>query len=209
MNNLAGAYWSARQLDKSVPLFEETLKLQERKLGQQHPDTQRTVANLGVNYKDAGRVQEALPLLEEAFQTAKINPTFRWVGPQLLDGYATAGKTAEAARLVTELLADVRKQLPKDSSQLAGELAQLGLSLLQTHAFTDAEALLRECLAIREQTMPDGYAQWPAGGADQQGGKAVDRGSSSGRQAQEISVRPHSSCQQRGLFARRQAPSQW
>jgi tetratricopeptide (TPR) repeat protein len=157
MNNLASDYWSARQLDKSVPLFEETLKLQERKLGRQHPDTQRTVANLGVNYKDAGRVQEALPLLEEAFQTAKTNPTLRWVGPQLFDGYVKAGKSAEAVKLVTEWLADARKHLPKDSPQLAGLLAQIGLSLLQAHAFPDAEALLRECLAIREKTQPDDW----------------------------------------------------
>jgi tetratricopeptide (TPR) repeat protein len=133
------------------------LKLHERKLGRQHSDTQLVVANLGVNYKDAGRVQEALPLLEEAFQTAKINPTFRWVGPQLLDGYGKAGKTAEAAKLKTELLADARKQLPKDSPQLAKMLAPIGLYLLQAHAFTEAEALLRECLAIREKTQPDAW----------------------------------------------------
>jgi tetratricopeptide (TPR) repeat protein len=157
MNNLAAGYWSARQLDKSVPLFEETLKWHERKLGRQHPQTQMTVANLGVNYKDAGRVQEALPLLEEAFQTAKTTPTFRWVGPALLDGYGKAGKTAEAAKLVTELLADARKQLPQDSPQLAGVLAQFGLSLLQAHAFAEAEALLRECLAIRKKTQPDDW----------------------------------------------------
>jgi eukaryotic-like serine/threonine-protein kinase len=158
MNNLASVYWSARQLDKSVPLFEESLKLHEKKLGRQHPNTQRTMANLSVNYKDAGRVQEALPLLEEAFQTAKRIPTLRWVGLQLLDGYEKAGKTAEAARLVTELLADARKQLPKDSPQLAGELARFGLSLLQAHAFADAEPLLHECLAIREKTMPDDWS---------------------------------------------------
>jgi tetratricopeptide (TPR) repeat protein len=157
MNNLAAVYWSARQLDKSVPLFEATLKLREKKLGRQHPETQRTVANLGVNYKDAGRLQEALPLLEEAFQTAKINPTLRGVGPQLLDAYEKAGKTGEAAELVTELLADARKQLPKDSPQLAGRLAQFGLSLLQAHAFPDAEPLLRECLAIREKIQPDAW----------------------------------------------------
>ncbi len=123
MNNLAGGYWSAGQLDKSGPLLEETWKLQERKLSRQHPNTQRSVANLGVNYKDAGRLQEALPLLEEAFQTAKINPTLRFVGLHLLDGYEKAGKTAEAAKLVMELLADARKQLPKDSPQLADRLA--------------------------------------------------------------------------------------
>jgi serine/threonine protein kinase len=154
MNNLAAGYWSAGQLDKSVPLFEATLELREKKLGRQHPETQLTVANLGVNYKDAGRVQEALPLLEEAFQTAKTNATLRWVGSPLLDVYGKTGKTAEAAKRVTELLADARKHLPKDSPQLAGMLAQYGHSRLQANAFTDAEQLLRECLTSCEKTMP-------------------------------------------------------
>jgi hypothetical protein len=40
----------------------------------------------------------------QAFQTAKTNPTFRWVGPQLLDGYVKAGKTTEAKEEVTVLV---------------------------------------------------------------------------------------------------------
>jgi hypothetical protein len=47
MNNLAGGYWSAHRLDRSIPLFEETLKLQDKKLGRSHPNTMWTVANLG------------------------------------------------------------------------------------------------------------------------------------------------------------------
>jgi serine/threonine protein kinase len=157
MNNLADDYRAAGKLEKALPLFEETLKLREQKLGRRHPDTQRTVAHLGVNYKDAGRVQEALPLLEEAFQTAKTNPTLHWVGPALLDGYAMAGKSAEAKRLVTEVLAAARQQLPRDSPPLAGVLASLGLSLLQAHAFAEAEPLLRECLALRQKMQPDDW----------------------------------------------------
>ena len=119
LNNLAAAYWSAKQLDKSVPLFEDVLKRQEAKLGRQHPDTQMTVANLGVNYKDSGRLDEAIPLLEEAYHASGKFPNLRWVGAQLLDAYAKAGRSAEAAKLVQELLADARKTSPKDSPQLA------------------------------------------------------------------------------------------
>ena len=52
-------------------------------------------------------------------------------------------------------MAEARKALPKDSPQLAGLLAQIGLSLLQQKKWTEAEPLLRECLAIREKTQPD------------------------------------------------------
>jgi serine/threonine protein kinase len=157
LNNLALAYWLARRLDKSVPLFEELLPLKEKKLGRSHPLTLLTVGNLGMNYKDAGRLAEALPLLEESYRASKKHPTLRQFGPQLLDGYLKAGKTAEAAKLIDELLADARKQLPKDSPQLAGFLAQFSLSLLEAGVFAEAEPLLRECLSFREKAQPDAW----------------------------------------------------
>jgi tetratricopeptide (TPR) repeat protein len=155
MGSLAAAYWRAKQLDKSIPMFEDTLKRQETKLGRQHPDTLATVANLGVNYKDAGRLAEALPLLEEGYRGAKKHPPLRWVSTPLLAAYVQAGKAEKAAALAKNLPADARKQLPKESPQLAGQLAPMALSMLQAKAFAEAESLLRECLAIREKTQPD------------------------------------------------------
>ena len=153
--NLAAAYWSARQLDKSVPLFEDLLQRQEARLGRQHVDTQRTVGNLGVNYKDAGRLKEAIPLLEEAYRASRSVPNLRFVEGQLLDGYLKAGMTTEAAKLVQNQVADACKVLPRDSPQLAGTLTQSSLTLLQLKAYVDAEPLLRECLTIREKTQPE------------------------------------------------------
>ncbi len=158
MNDLAAAYWAARQLDRSVPLFEEALKGREGKLGRDHPDTLLTAANLGVNYKDAGRLAEAIPLLEEGYRAAGKHPRLRWVGAALLDGYLKAGKAAEAARLLDELVADARRRLPRSSPQLAGQLATFGLVLLLAGEFAQAERLLRECFAIRERAQPDA---WP------------------------------------------------
>ncbi|HEV3344317.1 MAG TPA: tetratricopeptide repeat-containing protein, partial [Pirellulales bacterium] len=158
MNNLAASYWRARKLTQSIPLFEEGLKLQEKKLGRSHPETQLTVANLGVNYKDADHLNEALPLLEEAYRASRTIPNLHWVGAQLLAGYAQSGKATEAVGLTNELVAEARKTLPKESAQLAGTLAQYGFTLLQVKSFTDAELLLRECLAIREKQQP---VAWP------------------------------------------------
>jgi serine/threonine protein kinase len=156
--NLAGAYWQAKQLDKSVPLYEEVLKRTEAKLGRQHPNTQAAVANLGVNYKDAGRLKEAVPLLEEAHQAAKRFRPLRWVARQLIDAYTKAGETAKLADLLREQLPEARKTLPRDSPQLAGLLAQIGTYFLQQKQWTEAEPLLRECLAIREKTQPDAWS---------------------------------------------------
>jgi tetratricopeptide (TPR) repeat protein len=158
MNDLAVTYWKAKQLDKSIPRFEETLQRQEAKLGRNHPDTLRTAANLGVNYKDAGRLKEAIPLLEEACRASRKYPQLRWVAEPLQEAYAKAGENAKLATLLREQVAEARQELPKNSPQLAGQLAGLGLALLQAKAFTEAEPLLRECLAIHEKTQPDDWA---------------------------------------------------
>ncbi len=157
LHELAVAYWKLRQLDKSVPLFEDLFNRRVAKFGRQHRETQRILANLGVNYKDAGRLEEAISLLEEAYQSAKRFPKLRGVANPLMDAYEKAGEYAKLADLLQERLAEARKALPKDSLQLAGLLAQLGVSLLQQKKWTEAEPFLRECLTIREQKEPEDW----------------------------------------------------
>src|SRR5260370_1132542 len=130
----------------------------EAKLGRDHLQTVHAAANLGVNYRDAGRLKEAIPLLEEAHQAAKKNAELRWAGTELLTAYGMAGENAKLADLVPELLTEARKSLPKDSPQLAQQLATASMALLQTKAFAEAEPLLRECLAIREKAQPDAWS---------------------------------------------------
>jgi tetratricopeptide (TPR) repeat protein len=158
MHQLGVVYWQTRQLDKSVPLFEEVLKGREAKLGRDHLQTVQAVANLGVNYRDAGRLKDAIPLLEEAHRAAKKYPELRWVGTELLAAYGQAGEKDKLADLVPEQLTEARKALPKDSPELAQQLASASLALLQAKSFAEAEPLLRESLAIREKTQPDAWS---------------------------------------------------
>ncbi len=153
--NFAAFYKEANQLDKSVPLFEDVLKRREAKLGRQDLATQRTAATLGVAYKDVGRLKDAIPLLEDVYQSAKRFPELRWVDDPLIDAYQKAGENAKLADLLQEQLPEARKALPKDSPQLAGRLAQTGMTFLQLKKWTEADPLLRECLTIREKTQPD------------------------------------------------------
>ena len=62
-----------------------------------------------------------------------------------------------------------KAKLGPDNPQTLLTMASLGRSLLKSRAFTRAEPLLRECLAIREKARPDEwqtfYAQSLLGGA--------------------------------------------
>ncbi len=111
-----------------------------------------------MNYKEAGRLKEAIPLLEEAHQATKKFPTLKWVRTHLLDAYSKTGENAKLPNLISEVLTDARNTLPNDSPQLAAQLAAASQALLQSQAFAQAEPLLRECLTIREKTQPDVWA---------------------------------------------------
>jgi hypothetical protein len=107
------------------------------------------------NPKEAGRLKDAIPLLEEAHQSAKRFPDLRSVDGPLIDAYMKMGENAKITDLLRERLSEARKTLPKDSPQLAGLLAQIGMGLLEQKKWAEADPLLRESLAIREKAQPD------------------------------------------------------
>ena len=163
MANLAADYWRQGKLDQSIALFEQILPLQSSRLGRKHQDTQLTVANLGVNYRDAGRLDEAIPLLKEAYASSQTNPKLTWVGHELLDAYDKSGKhRTEVIQLAGKLAKNAKHSLPTGSRELADELVDLGVTLLDNRAFSEAEPQLAECLAIRQSVEPEKWTTFSA-----------------------------------------------
>ena len=157
MNNLAQAYRDWGKVEKAIPLFEQAVPMMEKKLGRPHLTTQATIANLGVSYLQVNKPAEALPLLQEAYATARDQAVLRWVGSYLIDAYTRTGKRDEAARLIPEIVAEERRTHPQGGMELSSSLAGCGLMLLRLEKFTEAEALLRETLGIREKAQPDAW----------------------------------------------------
>jgi serine/threonine protein kinase len=148
---LASAYWKAQRFHEAISILEPLLARQAAALDSEHPDALQTTAYLGISYRDAGRVADALPLLERVYRIASEHPQLHWVAAELLIAYAKAERTAEARSLAKEMLPYIRATTPPSSPQLAGVLARIGRTLMQAKAHADAEPLLRECLAIREE----------------------------------------------------------
>ena len=157
-------YVRSGELDKSISVYREAIRMQEKALGRSHPNTLVIAANLGVVYKDAGRFAEAIPLLEEVYEASKREPSIAWIGGQLLEGYtmqadpAKPESIAKVVTLVRELLAQERAELPEASPVLAGQLIGYSQSLLRVKAWDAAETPIREALSIREKTQPDAWS---------------------------------------------------
>jgi serine/threonine protein kinase len=162
MHNLAEAYLVSGQLARAVPLFEQTLEKCRAKLSPDHSLTLACINNLAGAYQVNGQLARAVPLFEETLQKrkAKFGPDH----PKTLTCMANLGKAYIDARqgdkAATTLVAFVdgmRKQIPKNSYQLAWMLAQVSLDLLGCGQHAAAEPLLRECLAICEKQAPDAW----------------------------------------------------
>jgi tetratricopeptide (TPR) repeat protein len=73
--------------------------------------------------------------------------------------YLSTGKLDQADRLLRDLRERQQRGTSK-SAEAAGGLAVLGNLLLKQQQYAAAEPFLRECLAIREQKMPDDWLRY-------------------------------------------------
>jgi len=120
-----------KRLDRSIPLFEEALAREEKQLGSQHPTTLQTQGNLGVNYRDAGRLGEAIPLLEATLEKTKAklgtnHPLTLNIMNSLAQAYQASGQLAKAVLLHEETLAKRRATLGPDHPDTLASMGRLG-----------------------------------------------------------------------------------
>ena len=155
MNNLGSLFWKLEKFDRSIPLFEEILRIRKDTVGEDHPDTCFTMGNLGVNYRDGGRLAEALPMLEKTFEASRRYPALSMFRQSLAKAWLKAGNLAEAARVAKEQLEMARAELPGPSLELARELEQIGATLLKAQDWNGAEEVLGECLTMQNDLAPD------------------------------------------------------
>ena len=95
----------------ALQLTEPVVEKSKRTLGDEHPDTLRSIYNLALWYSEAGRQQEALELMEQVVEVNK-----RTLGdehPDTLRSMRTLAIINETANSITE----ARQTFPKPEVQ--------------------------------------------------------------------------------------------
>jgi tetratricopeptide (TPR) repeat protein len=161
-SGLAGAFVAAGNLDLAIPLFERTLKARETKLGVDHPHTLISRNNLATAYQDVGKLDQAIPLFEKVVLQAqkKLGPTHQLTlefTQDWIDALTADRQYARALQAGKELLAVQRRQFGSNNPGVAVTLTVLGRTLVADKQPLDAEAALRESLAIRTRNEPDAW----------------------------------------------------
>jgi tetratricopeptide (TPR) repeat protein len=84
-NNLAVICWRQKQLDQSVPLFQQVMDWHQRFPQQSNPrDLLMAQANLGINLRDAGRASEGVEFLWAAYDGGRQFAELAWVRAALV-----------------------------------------------------------------------------------------------------------------------------
>src|SRR5262249_40522386 len=154
-------YRKAGRYDEAIVLHERVRDVRAKNLGADHPQTILALANLGQSFRSAGRLQDAVRSYEQAAAAIeKAQFQHEFAESILFDTIRCceqAGRWDQAEIWRRQWLAVVKQQSGAESPAYTGELAALGANLIRQQKFSDAELVLRECIATRDKFAPDDW----------------------------------------------------
>ncbi len=162
-NALGEEYTKRNQHDKALAQFQALEGVYSKLFG---PDSENVLIarnRVALTYQALGQLDKALPLFDETVAKFREQKGRSAPGNLLvaLDNaaacYEVAKKLPEAEKLRRELVETQRKVAGPEAPGTTGALAGLGLNLLNQEKWGDAEAILRECLEIRQKKTPDDW----------------------------------------------------
>jgi serine/threonine protein kinase len=192
---LAGFLRTEKQYAEAEQLYRRRLKIAEElaaappaAIGRaRHQEWVQTAAvsqsELASLFHELRRLPEAIALQEQVLERRKAalgpdHPDTLSSAQDLAAIYLDAGKLDQADRLLRDLLHRQRQQDNPKPAATGFVLAMLGWNLLAQQRYVEAEAILKECIAIREEKVPDGWHRFNAlsmlGGALLGQGKYAD-----------------------------------
>jgi eukaryotic-like serine/threonine-protein kinase len=166
LNFLAGSYLLGGRTTEAIALFEQVRDARVKKLGADHPDTLRTFADLALAFQAGGKLEQALPLFQQAAVGIEkrqfVDPHAEPIVVALIACHEELNQYDQAEAWRRKWLAVVKERSGAHSLPYATEMALLGRNLLQQLKYTDAEPLLRACLNIREENLPEDWTRFSA-----------------------------------------------
>ncbi len=159
MGNVALVRCDFGRWAEAIPMLQKALELKRGALGPTHPETLIGLHNLGVAHRDFGQTAEALPILEEAVKlhTARMGADHHLtliMAFNLAWLYRDTGRLEEALALFQETLRLQLVKLSADHPRRLLVMNHTGDCLMRMKKYTEADTLLRECLALRTRKAP-------------------------------------------------------
>ena len=143
---------------KAEPLFQRALKIREKALGPEHPDTAKSLNNLAVLYDEMGDYAKAEPLLQRALKIdekalGSEHPETATGLSHLAHLYDYMGDYAKAEPLFQRALKIDEKALGPEHPDTASGLLNLAVLYDEMGDYAKAEPLLQRALKIDEKAL--------------------------------------------------------
>jgi hypothetical protein len=138
-----------------------------RESGPDHPDTLTQMHRLAADYIDAKEWPQAIALGERTLERreATLGPghadTFASL-TLLYRAYEQAGVPDRKEHVLREILEFPRREAHARTAEVAAGMAALGQDWLNQGRYAEAEQILRECVAIREEEMAGSWGHFNA-----------------------------------------------
>ncbi len=117
-----------------------------------------TLINLGINLKDAGKIDQGIERLQEALARTTHPATQLVIGGHLLEAFVHRFDSERMRAEVERYLGQLRKVHSRPSGDLAEGLTVAARACLALKLMSEAEALLRESAEIQSMVPVD---DWP------------------------------------------------
>ncbi|MDY7020057.1 MAG: CHAT domain-containing tetratricopeptide repeat protein [Cyanobacteriota bacterium] len=157
----AGQLYQQGQVDGAINLLTKAVKIQERVLGENHPDIVTNLTGLATLYKQQGQYNKAEYYYQRmiAIQENHLGSDHPVVAESLGNlavVYYSLGRYKEAESLFQRALAIKEKNLGAEHPEVAASLNDLAAFYTSQARYVEAEPLYKRALAIREKVLgPD------------------------------------------------------
>jgi serine/threonine protein kinase/tetratricopeptide (TPR) repeat protein len=155
---LSITYDSLGRVDLALPHAQASFDIRKKNLGDEHPDTLRSLCKLAVVLQNMGRLREAEPLYRQAVETGRrvLGPDDTFLLRWSCDYARTLqdlGRLDEAEILCRDVLARRRRVLGEEHQDTLTSMHMLGSVLLHLQRYDEAEGLFRQDLEKRRRVL--------------------------------------------------------
>ena len=158
VQNLAVLYASEGRFSEAEPLYLKALDGSRRITGAEHPKTLILMRNLAALYSAEKRFAEAGPLIEKTVEISRR--TLGAENPETLLSlavqsslYREEGRYGAAESLLVRSLEAQRRVLGSKHADTTTTMDALGMVWIAQRKYVEADLILRECVAIRRESM--------------------------------------------------------
>ncbi|PUB72155.1 MAG: hypothetical protein DBP03_18505 [gamma proteobacterium symbiont of Ctena orbiculata] len=163
LKNLVAYYLSAiGRYKEAEPLVRKTLEINQRVLGEDHPDTAASYNNLAYNLKTQGRYEEAEPLYRNALEICQRvlgedHPDTATSYNNLAYNLHAQGRYEEAEPLNRQALEIRQRGLGEDHPDTATSYNNLAYNLKTQGRYEEAEPLVHQALEICQRVLGEDH----------------------------------------------------